>query len=297
MKKRILILGARGMLGHNLFLFLSEKGHTVYGTISGFDITTFEFKQKALSEQIIPGIDVLSESDLIKVFIEVQPEIVINCVAVIKHSAINTNPISAITINSILPHRLEALCSDFSARFIQISTDSLFGDKKQMCTEDDKVTVSDKYSMTKVLGEVNGSNSITLRTSIIGHEIVNKSNFVEWFLSQKKVKGFSRVIYTGFPTIELSRIIEEYILPNEHLSGVYHLASNPISKYELLKLISKVYKKNIIVEQCDEPELIRSLNANRFNTATGYLPPPWTDLIINMYQNYVTNKFFINNTL
>jgi dTDP-4-dehydrorhamnose reductase len=100
------------------------------------------------------------------------------------------------------------------------------------------------------------------------------------------VKGYSKVIYSGFPTIELSRIIIDYVLEEKQISGIYHVSSDPISKYELLCLIAETYKKKTVIEAYNEFALDRSLDSSCFRELTGYSPPAWSELVKKMYLDY-----------
>ena len=143
------------------------------------------------------------------------------------------------------------------------------------------------------MGEVAYSpHCFTLRTSIIGHELKGKHGLIEWFLAQKgRVNGFTHAIYSGFPTVELARIITDYILPNKDLSGVYHVSSDPISKYDLLKLVAKRYGKQIKIEPHNNFYQDLSLDSSVFRRITGYTPPSWPGLIDNMYQHYISSAY------
>lgn len=149
------------------------------------------------------------------------------------------NSLTTIPINALLPHRLAELCKAIDARLIHISTDCVFSGDKGHYIESDFPDASDLYGRSKLLGEVDGSHSITLRTSLIGHELYGQHSLVNWFLSQKEsVKGYTNAVLSGLPAIELSKVVKELILPNEHLRGLYHIASQAINKFELLNLIA-----------------------------------------------------------
>ena len=148
----------------------------------------------------------------------------------------------AIPINSLLPHRLARLCELSGARLVHISTDCIFAGDKGGYLETDPSDAIDLYGRSKFLGEVSYRNSVTLRTSIIGHELQSSHGLINWFLAQdKQCKGFSQAIFSGLPTVVLAGIIRDVVIPNEDLFGVYHVASQPISKYNLLKLVADVY--------------------------------------------------------
>lgn len=280
------------MLGHTLFRYLSEDTRLdVYTTVrsprelSGW--ISMDWMRKVRSD-----VDVLNSDSLTKVFTDVSPDVVVNCIGVIKQVAKAQDPIATITTNALLPHRIALLCSATDSRLIHVSTDCVFDGEKGGYLEGDASNAHDLYGRTKLLGEVVYPHCVTLRTSIIGHELKGNYGLVEWFLSQeKKVSGFRKVIYSGFPTVELARIICDYVIPNSEMMGLYHVSSDPISKYELLKLIKVQYDKNVEIEPEDSFRLDRSLDSSRFRSLTGYNPPTWPDLIRAMHLDYLQGTY------
>ncbi len=292
MKKKILILGATGMLGHVLMRHLSSlPGYEVHGTARSPAIVAKFFPSDLADHFRHDTVDAINIDSVIRALAAVEPDIVINCIGLIKQLPIAHDPLSAITINAQLPHRISLISKTAGARMIHISTDCVFNGQKGHYTENDPSNAEDLYGRTKYLGEVSYPHCITLRTSIIGHELEKGYGLVDWFLAQHgTVRGFTKAIYSGFPTIELARILSDYILPNEKLSGVYHVSSNPISKFDLLKIIAERYKKQITLEAYDNFVLDRSLNGTRFCETTGYTPPQWPELIDLMYRDYVSHQ-------
>lgn len=282
---RILVLGATGMLGNAIFRFLSkDKQHQVYGTARNYSNLLAHFSDNN-KQKIITNVDILDHDSLTDTVAQVYPDVVINCIGVIKQLSISSNPLHTIPINTLLPHRLAKLCQISHARLVHISTDCVFSGKKGGYTEDDFPDAYDLYGRSKLLGEVDYPNAITLRTSIIGHEIIGNKSLVNWFLNQTQpVNGFRRAVFSGLPTVELAHIINKYILPNDELHGLYHVASEPISKYTLLCLISEVYQKSIEIIPNDEIVIDRSLNSDKFKNTTNYSSPKWVDLVKLMYK-------------
>jgi dTDP-4-dehydrorhamnose reductase len=208
----------------------------------------------------------------------------VNCIGLTKHHKTADDPILAIPLNTLLPHRLAELCAIGRSRLVHISTDCVFSGARGSYTEDDPADANDVYGKAKFLGEVNYSHAITLRTSTIGHELHSAYGLLEWFLSQQgSCKGFSRAIFSGLPNTEFARIVRDLVIPRPDLHGLYHVGANPIAKFELLKLIATVYGKQIDIVQDDEFTIDRSLNSERFKQATGYSAPPWPELIHSMY--------------
>jgi dTDP-4-dehydrorhamnose reductase len=278
---RVLVLGASGMLGNAIVRILAQKDDfMVFGTLRGSQ-PMLEVIAPAVRQ--LQGIYVDQQDSLLKAFTESRPDVVINCVGLVKQLANADDPLEAIPINSLLPHRLARMCELVNARLIHISTDCVFSGQRGGYRESDEPDSQDLYGRSKFLGEVSKSNAITLRTSIIGHELNSANGLVGWFLGQNgTVKGYRRAIFSGLPTCELGRIIRDEVIPRVDLHGVYHVASEPISKYELLHLIKQIYGKDIEILPDDCLILNRSLNSDRFREATNYVPPDWASLILQM---------------
>lgn len=286
--KTVLILGANGMLGHVLFIELSRQGYSVYATTRLSSDLSSRFPSE-LRHRILGGVEASSVDALTRVLATVQPDIVINCIGIIKQLPIAKDPLISITINALLPHRLALLCKATGARLLHISTDCVFNGQKGSYTEADASDADDLYGRSKFLGEVNDPHCITLRTSIIGHELNSCYGLIEWFLAQQhQVQGFTQAIYSGFPTIEIARIIGQYVIPQPELSGIYQVSSAPISKYDLLQLVAQRYGKAIIIEPATHIRLDRSLDSRRFQQDSGYCPPPWEELVDRLYQHFLT---------
>jgi dTDP-4-dehydrorhamnose reductase len=229
----------------------------------------------------VPGVDVLDHDSLINTFGRVRPDVVINCVGLIKQLAHAKDPLTALPINAMLPHRLAQLCELSGARLVHISTDCVFLGDKGSYKETDRSDCDDLYGKSKYIGEVyDNPTAITLRTSIIGHELSTEASLVDWFLAQSNsVKGFTQAIFSGVPTAELARIILEYVLPNTALFGLYHVSADPIDKYTLLSKIARIYNKDIKIIPDAQLSIDRSLDSSKFRDATGYSPRPWDELL------------------
>ena len=280
---RVLVLGATGMLGNAVFRFFSgSDGFEAFATARSS--TLLDRFADAARSKIILGVDVENMDVMARVFANYRPDVVINCIGVVKQLSSAKDPLVSIPINSMLPHRLSTLCALSGARFIHISTDCVFNGDKGAYREDDIPDANDLYGRTKFLGEVDAPHAITLRTSIIGRELAGAHSLVDWFLSQSDpIKGFRRAIFSGLPTCELARVIRDFVLPSRELHGLYHVSSDPIDKYTLLSLIAARYGSNTKIDPDDEFSIDRSLNSDRFTSATGYRSPSWPELVASMH--------------
>lgn len=281
--QRVLILGASGMLGNAVLrVFAETEAWQTYGTARSME--TLSALSVNSSASIITGVDVEDFDNLSSLFGYVRPNIVINCIGVVKQLAASGDALAAIPLNALLPHRLAKLCELSKARLVHVSTDCVFSGHKGMYLESDVPDADDLYGRSKLLGEVDYPHAITLRTSIIGHELSGSRSLINWFLSQKDgVRGFTRAIFSGLPTVELAKVILDYVLPHKELHGLYHVSADPISKFELLKLVSEIYRKDIEIVPDEALIIDRSLDSTRFRVATGFRPKSWPDLIRSMY--------------
>nr|WP_218643212.1 SDR family oxidoreductase [Pseudomonas gingeri] len=280
---RVLVLGVTGMLGNAVFrVFSADPGYEAWGTLrSAAAIRSFP---APVSGRLLKGIDVLDQDALATVFSRVRPDVVINCVGLIKHLADAKDPLTALPINAMLPHRLARLCELSGARLIHVSTDCVFSGRKGGYLESDPSDAEDLYGKSKYIGELHDlPHAITLRTSIIGHELDSNHALVDWFLSEHgSVKGFTKAIFSGLPTVELARVMKDFVIPHSSLSGLYHVAAEPIAKFDLLGLIAAEYGKQIDIRPDDALVIDRSLDGSRFRQATGYVAPAWPELIQTM---------------
>ena len=280
---KVLVLGASGMLGNAMIRVLADdKSHEVVGTARSETVKRFFTPE--LAGNIITGIDVEDTDKLTQLITEVKPDVVINCIGLVKQLDEADDPLHAISINALLPHRLAKLCNQTGSRLVHFSTDCVFSGKKGGYLETDIPDAQDLYGRTKLLGEVDYPHTITLRTSIIGHELSTSHGLIGWFLAQNgSIKGYTHAIFSGLPTCELARVVLEFVLPRNELHGIFHVASAPISKYELLTLVNKHYGKGLQINADDHLKINRSLDSSSFYEATGYLAPAWSQLVEKMH--------------
>lgn len=280
---KVMVLGVTGMLGNAMFRVMSENSSlAVFGTSRSESARRF-FSEE-LCSQLKTGIDVENYDSLVSVFAAVRPDVVVNCVGLVKQLADANNPLQAVPINTLLPHRLAALCAATGARLVHISTDCVFSGVKGNYFESDFPDAYDLYGRSKLLGEVDYPHALTLRTSIIGHELTGQRSLVGWFLAQENaVKGFTKAVFSGLPTVELACVVRDVVLPRPELHGLYHVAAKPISKFDLLNLVATTYGKDIQITPDETLVIDRSLNADRFKESTSYVAPEWPALVQRMY--------------
>jgi dTDP-4-dehydrorhamnose reductase len=276
---RILILGGDGMLGHQCLRHLRQK-HEVYVTLHQ-PLDAYAAFGLFDPERTFDGVDVRSCERLIEVMAKARPQAVINGVGIVKQRGSAKEAAPSIEMNAMLPHRLAVLCRSAGARLLQISTDCVFSGRKGRYTEQDPSDAEDLYGKTKFLGEVHDAHGLTLRTSYIGLELDRQQGLVEWFLAQRgRTRGFRRAIYSGVTTSELSRLIERIFTSHPELSGLWHVASAPIDKHDLLsRLSARLGRTDVSIAPDDTFVCDRSLCADALERAIGYRPPSWDDML------------------
>jgi len=279
---RLLVLGGGGMLGHKLvqrFRADFDTWTTVRGTAAS--LARYGFYDPA---KVLGGVDVERFETVVDAVRRVRPDAIVNCVGIIKQLAAATDPVLSLTINSLLPHRLQRLGLETGARVIHLSTDCVFNGRKGMYTEDDPSDAEDLYGRTKFLGETSGPGALTLRTSIIGRELATASGLVEWFLSRRggRVGGYTRAIYTGFTTEAMAGIVREVLVEHPGLHGTLQVSSEPMTKYDLLRLLNGAFGAGIEIAPDETVRIDRSLDSSRFRALTGFVPPAWDEMVERM---------------
>lgn len=284
---KVLILGATGMLGHKLYQVL-RPSMDVVGTIrSGYKIISrYNFLEPTI---LIPRFDALQPNAPKQVIESIRPDVVVNCIGVINKLVEKAGQDATTRLNAELPHEIYRICKPKGIRLIHISTDCVFSGKKGNYKDDDPSDAEDLYGKTKYLGEVNGEGALTLRTSIIGRELNSSYGLLEWLISNRggQVQGWTNAIFSGFPTLHLSRIIADVITNHPDLSGLFNVSSEPITKYDLLSLINNALGLNIVIKESPEPKEDKSLDSTKFRKATGFTPLPWGTMVKELAEDAV----------
>ncbi|MEQ1764140.1 MAG: SDR family oxidoreductase, partial [Pyrinomonadaceae bacterium] len=235
---RVLILGSTGMLGHKLVQVFGEQFET-FCTIQG----TFSDVQRYgifAIERTVENVNALDFSSVRSAIEIVRPDVVINAIGIIKQLLSSNDVVRTLSINSIFPHLVSELARELDFRFITVSTDCVFSGWRGNYSESDVPDATDLYGRSKQFGEVSDTNCLTLRTSIIGRELATSHGLIDWFLSQTNlINGYSNAIFSGFPTVVLADVLVKIIEEHPSLDGLFHLSSEPISKFDLLQLVKR----------------------------------------------------------
>lgn len=288
---RILILGISGMLGHKLAQIL-DSDYDLVG-LSRKKVTP---KLLGLKNTNIVYHDLLKE-DIQSILHEINPDIIINCVAITTRRGVEGNIQITEKLNTELPHKLDSWASLNSKKLIHFSTDCVFSGKRGNYLENDFTDADDIYGKTKAAGEVNSESTLTLRCSIIGRELYNFTELFEWLVENKnkKISGYSRVIYSGITTVRMGKIIKKIIKEYSDLSGIYNISSIPISKFELLAKLSNAFNLNVDINENKNIKSNKVLISRKFTEITGIKPPNWDDLIEEFKMDSDKNKSLYKN--
>jgi dTDP-4-dehydrorhamnose reductase len=275
---RILVLGGTGMLGHEVVRGLSER-HEVHATVRDEEAA----RRHGVGGEL-HAFDARRPEDLTALLETLRPTAVVNCIGLVKQLEEASRPASAVALNALFPHQAAAASADQGARFLHVSTDCVFaGDMPApgLYTEDETPDARDLYGLSKLLGEVRAPGALTIRTSIIGWELERASGLLEWLASQagKPVRGFAEAWFSGLTTRALAGVIEELLVAHPSLEGLYHVASEPINKYDLVVALNEALGLGCAVERAEEPRINRSLDPSRFRAATGIEVPSWPEMI------------------
>jgi dTDP-4-dehydrorhamnose reductase len=277
---KVLIIGANGMLGHTLFRLLGSRFVT-FATVRRQEERWHSHPLFAGSDGLIGGVEATSPETTAAAVEGVQPDVVVNCVGIVKQRDAAADAVQSIRVNSLFPHLLARLCAELGCRLIHVSTDCVFSGRRGRYSEDDVPDPVDLYGRTKLLGEVAGPGILTIRTSMIGRELAGRSGLLEWLLSQRggRVRGYRNAVFSGLTTAALARVIGALVSDHGELEGLFHVASEPISKLDLLVRITEALDLGIEINPVDEPHCDRSLDGSRFAAATGIEVPSWDSMI------------------
>lgn len=282
-QQRILILGGGGTFGHKLWQGLCARLPAVFVSIR----KPREYYAKCglfAGTNVVDNLDLRDFTRLNAVLDELKPTVIANCAGITPRREEAQNSVNVININSLLPHRLAQWCAGNNARLIHFSTDCVFNGNQGNYDELSPSDSRDLYGRAKALGEVNSPSALVVRTSMIGREIYGGTELLEWFLAQKgrKIKGYSKAIFSGLTTNRLAMVAGDIIEKYPDLNGLYNVASQAISKYDLLLLLRDVYGLQVEIQPDDSVDCRRNLNGAKFAQATGFTCPAWPELLREM---------------
>lgn len=267
------------MLGHKAYQVLGSS-FEVFATTRTTSLPNEVFGSAPNVERA----DAFEISSIAKAVVAAKPHCVINCIGLVKQRPDANDAEQAIYLNALFPHLVADICSQHGARLVHLSTDCVFSGARGNYRETDAPDPVDMYGRSKLLGEVDRPGVLTLRTSMIGRELSGSLSLTEWFLSQTAapVKGFTNARFSGLTTRVAAREIASLIERSPNLSGIFHLAGEPISKYDLLLLLKEAFHTRGEIGRFDDFHCDRTLSPEKLERATGFTRPRWKDMIADM---------------
>jgi len=288
---KILILGGNGMIGHKMYQVLS-KNYLDTWVLFKKQIDQINFSEIFNKDKVIENFDLI-QFDKLKIILDnISPDVIINAAGVTIRRGINDDMYKSILINSALPHFLDNWTKINNKRLIHFSTDCVFSGKKDFYTEASVTDAEDTYGKTKALGEVVSKNSVTLRGSMIGRELENKTELLEWFLNQNKttVNGYTNVIYSGITTFRMANYVDKIIRDFPDMHGIYNVSSNSITKYELVNLFNSYFNNESSIIPDNSYTSNKDLDSSKFYKDTGLIKPNWKELVEELFIDSQSNS-------
>ena len=279
-RKRILVLGASGMLGHMLVRVLAPHHEVIGTTLSDYDNKS-PLAQVLKRDFWLDRVDMRDWDAFELTVSNLNPEIVINCVGVIKQKMEPGNVLDAIYINSLVPHKIAHLCDLRKIKLIHFSTDCVFEGTLGLKRLSDTPNATDLYGTTKRLGEVTYGQSLTIRTGFVGRQLSGSEGLFEWLREQRgrSVNGFKNAIYSGLTTMALSRVVQDIIEKHSDLAGLHQIASTPINKFDLINKLNSRLALALSVESNTDFWCDRSLDGSEFTGLTDIAIPSWDEML------------------
>lgn len=289
--KKILVLGASGMLGHMLIRVLSSR-HQVVGTTSSIYDKESPLARILSQDNWVDQVDVRNLFTVEEAIRATKPDVVINCVGVIKQKMESRNIMDAILINSLIPHQLANICNQIHSRLIHFSTDCVFDGSPGIKKVNDLPNATDLYGTTKRLGEVDYAPALTLRTGFVGRQLSGFEGLFEWVRSQrgKTINGYQNAIYSGFTAMALARIIQQIIEEHDQLSGLHQVAGNHINKFDLITKLNEYLDLDLTIIKNTDFMCDRSMDGTEFTKLTNIPIPSWDDMLA----EFATDQDFYN---
>ncbi len=288
---KVLILGADGMIGHKMAQSLYEE-HSL-------EIILNSRSNSKILRQLYPNCKIY-EYDFLKDDVNnlldiISPDLIINAAGITIRRGIEDFK-KASLINSIFPHKIDNWASKFDKKLIHFSTDCVYSGKKGDYLDNDTPDAEDNYGKSKASGEIISKNTLTIRSSMVGREIFNKTELLEWVVSNKnkKISGYENVIYSGVTTLWMSKTIIKILAKLPELNGIYNVSSEPISKYDLINKINKHFKLNIDIEADSSFFSNKSLNSSKFFLKSNIEKPDWDQMLLNLYNDSKKNNNLYN---
>lgn len=256
MKKRILVVGGSGLLGHKIL----EKKNSRFEMYGTYFSNPFSMENVEIIKLNI------SDKKSCKKISEFKPDIIINTTALTNVDFCEKFKEEAFNVNVLGTRNLAKIANQIGSKFIHISTDNVFSGKKRKYSENDIQEPINVYGQTKLKSETEAalvSDYTVLRTCVLfgivpfnltknRSDSIKPMNFAMWVLTKMANNELLRIVKDQINTPTLADNLADVIIKisNKKLSGIFHASGlTCISRYEFTKKIAKIFRfsdKNII---------------------------------------------------
>lgn len=266
----ILVIGANGMLGHDLMAVLE-------GDVRGVDL---------------PEIDITDLASVRKILLTLKPRVIINSAAYTDVDGCEANVEQAMAVNGEAVGLLALTAREIGAKLVQISTDYVFDGKKgSPYLENDPIGPLSIYGESKLAGELNAAMApqhLIIRTQWLYG--LHGKNFVETMIRLAGEKSELAVVddQIGSPTFTRDLALAVKALVEKGCSGTYHAANSGFCSWnEFARAIFEEERLAVRVNSMTTKELDRPANRPLYSTLdcsklerdTGFRPQPWQDAL------------------
>jgi dTDP-4-dehydrorhamnose reductase len=275
--RRILVTGAKGMLGRDLMGILHSS-----------------FSRDEVIGWDIEEIDIRKEEDSVAKIGTVQPEVVIHLASYTDVDGCELDKEKAFAVNAEGTKHVALAVSKCRAKMVYLSTDYVFDGKKgEPYLEGDSPHPLNVYGRSKLKGEQYVQewvkDSLIIRTQWLYGSF--GKNFVDSILQQAREKGTLSIVndQIGSPTytVDLAKAISKLIQVDAR--GIFHVAnSEPCTWYTfghaILKLsgLNRVRVLPISSKELDRPAArppYSALNCQKLKKETGLTMRPWSEAL------------------
>lgn len=219
--KKILILGASGMLGQAMVNEFRVQGNDVLGVArNGTDLS----------------LDISQSGQLLTILHHVDADIIINSVAIVSLAECQNNPANAYKVNAEPSKVIAEYCQNNQKKYVYISTDHFFtGTDERKNSETDNTVLCNEYAKTKYQGELyslTNEKALVVRTNIVGFRNRKVApTFAEWaigaLMNGENITAFNDYYTSSIDVRCFSKCLVEILEKN--VCGILNLASSQVS--------------------------------------------------------------------
>jgi dTDP-4-dehydrorhamnose reductase len=278
------------MLGHQVYHCLKSQFNQVFVCIR-------QPAMKALKygifdpKHLIDNVDLLHQKTVDVTLKNVNPDLIINCAGITKEKMSSLARSEMVEMNALFPQRLNEWCEKHSARLVHFSNDEVFKGRHEPYTEESNPDNSELYGRSKALGELLGAGALVLRSQFVGIELMNPTEFLNLLIEKRlqPIKASKAKLYCGVTTNYMSHLLAEWIHQGLPFKGLYQIASQPISEYDLVHLANQHFDLKLTVEteiEASGHKVNKILSNRKLLAKWPQVTPLWSDMIAEVAAQY-----------